>query len=156
MKRRLALLIVLGLLVAFLTAAAGPVLAALGESVESIAADQAAIAAKRVSETVLDGYTVQELRSDSITLREYVAPTGIIFALTWNGLTHPDLAPLLGSYLGEYRTALEQVQRQPGSRHRKIESDQIVVEKWGQMRNLHGRAYVPALIPSGVSVDEIR
>ena len=112
MKRRLTtLLIGLGLAVLFLMAAAGPVQAALGESVDSVASDQTALAAKRVSQMVGNGYTVQELRSDSVTLREYVAPTGIVFAIAWNGLIHPDLTSLLGSYVGEYRTALQHVPR---------------------------------------------
>jgi hypothetical protein len=157
MKRRLSdLLIGLGCAAFFLAAAAGPVQAALGESVDSVASDQTVLAAKPVSKMVHNGYTIQELSSDSVTLREYVAPTGVIFAIAWNGLIHPDLTSLLGSYVGEYRTALQQVPRQPGSRHRKVETDQIVVEKWGQMRNLQGRAYVPALIPSGVNIDEIK
>ncbi len=157
MKRILiALLICLGLAAFSLAVAAGPVQAALGESVDSVASDQTALAAKRVSKKVGNGYTVQELRSDSVTLREYVAPTGIVFAIAWNGLIHPDLTSLLGAYVGEYRTALQHVLRQHGSRHRRVETDQIVVEKWGQMRNLQGRAYVPALIPSGVSIDEIK
>ena len=156
MKRKLiTLLICLGL-AAFSLAVAGPVQAALGESVDSVASDQTALAAKRVSQKVGNGYTVQELRSDTVTLREYVAPTGIVFAIAWDGLIHPDLTSLLGAYVGEYRTALQHVPRQHGSRHRRVETDQIVVEKWGQMRNLQGRAYVPALIPSGVSIDEIK
>jgi hypothetical protein len=156
MKQRfIPLLIGLGLAALFL-AAAEPARAALGESADSVASDQTVLAAKRVGKTVRTGYTIQELRSDSVTLREYVAPTGIIFAIAWNGLIHPDLTTLLGSYVGNYRTALQHVQRQPGSRHRTVKTDEIVVEKWGHMRNLQGRAYVPALIPSGVSIDEIK
>ncbi|MHB8908958.1 MAG: DUF2844 domain-containing protein [Syntrophales bacterium] len=156
MKRRItALLFGFGLAALFL-AAAGPVQAALGESADSVDSDQTALAAKRVSKTVHNGYTVQELSSDSLTLREYVSPTGIIFAIAWNGLTHPDLTPLLGAYAGEYGTALRHAPRKPGRRNRRIETDQVVVEKWGHMRNLQGRAYVPALIPPGVNIDEIK
>ena len=152
---RTTLVVGLGIAVLFL-GAAGPVQAALGESVDSVVVDQRALAAKRVSKTVGTGYTVQELQADSVTLREYVAPTGVIFAIAWNGIIHPDLMSLLGTYAGEYQTALRQAARQRGSRHRRVETDQVVVEKWGQMRNLQGRAYAPALIPSGVSIDEIQ
>jgi hypothetical protein len=155
MKRTLtALLIGLSLAALFLTAG-GTVQAALGEPADSVDADQATLAAKRASKTDRTGYTVQELRSDSVVVREYIAPTGIIFAIAWNGLIHPDLTPLLGSYAGEYRTALRHSPREPGRRNQKVETNQIVVEKWGHMRNLQGRAYVPALIPAGVSIDEI-
>ena len=75
------------------------------------------LVAKRASKTDRNGYTVQELRSDSVTLREYVAPTGVIFAIAWNGLIHPDLTPLLGSYAGEYGTALRHSPREPGRRN---------------------------------------
>jgi hypothetical protein len=155
MKRTLtALFVGLCFAAVFLTIA-GPVLAALGESIDSVASDETALVAKRVSKTDRTDYTIQELRSDSVTLREYVAPNGIIFAVAWNGLIHPDLAPLLGSYGGEYRTALRHSPREPGRRNHKVETNQIIVEKWGHMRNLQGRAYVPALIPAGVSIDEI-
>lgn len=156
MKRRFFVLL-LGLgLTAFFLAAAGPVQAALGESADSVDADQTDLAAKRVSKTVRNGYTVRELGSDSVILREYIAPSGIIFAIAWNGLIHPDLTPLLGAYADEYRNALRHAQREPGIRRRKIETGQVIVEKWGHMRNLQGRAYVPALIPPGVNIDEIK
>ena len=156
MKRRLsALLIGLGLAAAYLTSA-GPVEATLGEVEDSVLSDQTALVAKTVSKTVRNGYTVQELRSDSVTVREYIAPTGVVFAIAWNGLIHPDLTPLLGTYADEYETAMRHASREPGRRHRQVETNRVVVEKWGHMRNLQGRAYVPALIPSGMSVDEIK
>jgi hypothetical protein len=32
----------------------------------------------------------------------------------------------------------------------------VVVERWGHMRDLHGRAYLPALLPDGVTVDDLQ
>jgi hypothetical protein len=156
MKRRLyALLFGLGLAAAFLTFAVR-VEATLGEVEDSVVSDETALVAKRVSKTVRNGYTVQEIRSDSVIVREYIAPTGVVFAIAWNGLIHPDLTPLLGSYDDEYQTALRHTPREPGRRRLHIQTNQIVVEKWGHMRNLQGRAYIPALIPPGVNVDEIK
>ena len=44
----------------------------------------------------------------------------------------------------------------PGHRRLYIRTDRVVVEKWGQMRALQGRAYLPAMIPPGVSLEEIK
>jgi len=130
--------------------------AALGGTAASVASDRAALSAVHRATTVRGAYTVQELQSGSTTVREYVAASGVVFAVAWNGRTHPDLATLLGSYAGEYRAALRQTPRKRGLRRQQVQSDQVVVEKWGHMRNLQGRAYSPALLPSGVTIDEIR
>jgi hypothetical protein len=130
-------------------------LATLGESTDSVKSDREALSSVRSTITVRNGYTVHEIESDSTTVREYVSPSGVVFGIAWNGLVHPDLTQLLGSYAGEYHEALQQTPRQPDRRRLRVKSDGIVVEKWGHMRNLQGRAYVPALIPPGVSIDEI-
>jgi hypothetical protein len=154
-KRRIpAPLLLLGL-VAALLANPAPLWAALGESADSVAADQEALGAGAVSTTVRDGYTVQEMRTDAIVLREYITSTGVVFAVAWNGLIHPDLKRLLGSYFKEYESSLRGTPREAGRRQRRIASRSVVVEMWGHMRALQGRAYVPTLIPPDVSVDEI-
>ena len=130
--------------------------ATLGESVDSVQSDREALSAVRGTITVGNGYTVQEIESDSTLVREYVSPSGIVFAIAWNGLVHPDLTKLLGSYAGEYEQALQQTPREWDRRRLVVKTNRVVVEKWGHMRNLQGRAYVPALIPPGVSVDEIK
>ncbi|MBF0539787.1 MAG: DUF2844 domain-containing protein, partial [Nitrospirae bacterium] len=89
-------------------------------------------------------------------VREYISPAGIVFGIAWNGLSHPDLKQLLGCYSGEYEKTLQQTPRKHGIRRIQIKTDRTVVEKWGHMRNLKGRAYVPDLIPSGVNIDEIK
>jgi hypothetical protein len=154
-KRHFALFIGLCLWVSLLGTEA-PVQAALGESEDSIASDEKALAALRSAAMIRNGYTVHEIQSDSTTVREYVSPSGVVFGIAWNGRIHPDLTPLLGSYAGEYKEALQSTPREPGRRSSKVKTDRVVVEKWGHMRNLQGRAYAPALIPPGVSIDEIK
>lgn len=143
-------------LTAILLVHAGPARAVLGEPADSIAADKKALVAVRPSPTVLNGYTIQEFSSDAVVVREYVSPADIVFAVAWQGLIHPDLTPLLGKYATEYEEALRKTPPKPGRRQLHVQTSQIIVETWGQMRNLQGRAYIPALLPPGVSVDEIQ
>ncbi len=155
-KRILIIVLYLGLSMAFL-ANARQTQAALGESEDSVAADQSALSAVNRVTTACQGYTIHEFTMDGTAVREYVSPSGIVFGIAWNGLIHPDLKPLMGSYAGEYEAALKRTPPKPGiSRNARWETDRVVVEKWGQMRNLQGRAYAPALIPPGVSIDEIK
>jgi Protein of unknown function (DUF2844) len=130
--------------------------ATLGEPADSTGADRKALSAVRGPTTSGAGYTVQEMRTDAYTVREYVSPSGIVFGIAWNGLAYPDLTPLLGSFAGTYEDALRRTDRAPGRRRLAVRAGRVVVEKWGHMRNLQGRAYVPDLIPEGVTVDEIR
>ena len=157
MKRKLYVLILcLGLSAAVL-AIVQQAQAGLGESADSVASDRKALSAVQHATTTYNGYTVHEFASDATTVREYVSPSGIVFGIAWNGLTYPDLTPLLGSYDSEYQQALRQETRKPGiRRYHAVRTDGVVVEKWGHMRNLQGRAYAPALIPPGVSIDEIK
>ena len=133
-----------------------PAQAILGEVVDSVSSDKKVLAANGVTTTVHQGYSVQQVNADAVIMREFIAPSGVIFAIAWRGLSHPDLTLLLGTYTSEYEESLRHVRRQPDRRRLHMETNRIVVEKWGHMRNLQGRAYVPALIPVGVTVDEIR
>jgi hypothetical protein len=149
-----------GLLIGFslaLTIIVAPqVQATLGESANSITVNKKSLLAVRSTTRTSSNYTVHEFQSETITVREYVSPSGIVFGIAWNGLTHPDLTPLLGSYASEHKKSLSHVKRQPGRRYVKVKSANVIVEKWGHMRNLQGRAYAPELIPQGVNVDEIK
>ena len=130
--------------------------AVLGESADSVDSDRKVLSAVRGATTVRDGYTVHEVSSGATTVREYVSSSGTVFAVAWNGLAHPDLTLLLGSYAGEYENALQQTPRKRGQRTLRVQASRVVVEKWGHIRNLQGRAYAPDLIPSGVSIDAIK
>ena len=133
----------------------GPVLATLGEGADSVEKDRSALSASRHAKASQATYTVQEVATEGTTVREYLNPSGAVFAVAWDGLVHPDLTTLLGSYAGEYREAKRQTQRKRGEKRLKVQAGSVIVETWGHMRSLRGRAYLPALMPEGVSVDEI-
>ena len=136
--------------------APGRAQAALGGSVDSIESDRKVLSAVRGSTTVQSGYTVHEIDYPGTAVREYVSANDIVFAIAWNGIRSPDLSALLGSYADQYKEALANTPHRPGVRHSSVKGDDVVVERWGQVRNLQGRAYAPALIPPGVGIDEIK
>ncbi|MBF0487700.1 MAG: DUF2844 domain-containing protein [Nitrospirae bacterium] len=158
--KQCALFIVFAVLVAVLSPSqrAG---ATIGGSVESVEADRKALSAldttaQPVARAAL-GYTVAEINPEATAIREYISPDGVVFGVAWNGPVHPDLTHLLGPYNDEYINALRQTPRVHGKRHSRVKTASgLVVERWGHMRSVKGRAYVPELIPSGVSVDNIK
>jgi hypothetical protein len=130
--------------------------AALGGRADTITADRKALKAVHRATTSHNNYTVEEVVSDATTVREYVSSSGIIFGIAWNGYVHPDLTQLLGTYFGEYKVARKKAVRTFGRKQQQLTTDNIVVETWGHMRNLQGRAYVPGLVPAGVNINEIK
>jgi hypothetical protein len=130
--------------------------ATLGEKADSIAKDRKALSAVKKATTSHENYTVQEVASDATTVREYINPEGIIFAVAWDGMAHPDLTALLGSYASDYHSAKQKQPRRHGQKRSQVTGDKVVVETGGHMRNLRGRAYLPTLIPEGVALNEIK
>lgn len=128
----------------------------LGGPVESIETDRKSFSAVQRGVTSGEKYTVHVIESGAAVIREYASSDGIVFAIAWDGTRTPDLATLLGSYAGQYNQARADTVRTPGVKHLSVKGDNVVVERWGQVGNIQGRAYAPALIPTGVSVDEIK
>jgi hypothetical protein len=153
MKRMLRFVIP-GLAMAALTAP--PARAALGEAEASVSRDREALAAVARGTTDRGTYSVHELDRGGTTIREYVSPQGVVFAVTWGGLANPDLRTLLGGYAAEYEQAASETPKVKGRRSQRVTAPHVVVEHWGHMRDRHGRAYVPDLVPQGVSLDEIQ
>jgi hypothetical protein len=129
--------------------------ATLGEGPDSVAKDRKALSTVKRAATSHDNYTVHESSSKATTVREYLSPAGVVFAVAWNGMTPPDLSTLLGSYHQQYQSAKRLVARQHGHKRSRVAAEGVVVETWGHMRNLQGRAYVPELVPAGVAINEI-
>jgi hypothetical protein len=89
-----------------------------------------------------------------VSVREFATPSGVVFAVAWSGLAMPDLGTLLGVHHADYRAAAKR--GAAGRGPRRVEAAQVVVETWGHARNLRGRAWLPALLPAGVNVDDLQ
>lgn len=140
---------------ALLTALSFPAQAALGGDAGSVETDRAQLKAT-VTVTPGTGFTVHQLTLPSGTLvHEYLSPAGKIFAVAWRGREVPDLQQTLGDFYTTASAALNSVPKGSDHRHRSVEQADIVVHTTARMRNHAGLVYVPALVPQGVSPNDL-
>ena len=130
-----------------------PAIAALGQGVATVEADRMQVRAT-VRQVSHASYTVHELTDPMNGLvREYVAPGGQVFAVTWHGPTMPNLQQIMGVHFD----TLANIRHQPGARtHVAAQSGNLVFESAGHLRSFHGRAYLADAIPAGVTADDIQ
>lgn len=134
-----------------------PAWAALGERHTSMAdAGSSGMASKR-SVAAMVRYTLHETqRPDGSRVREYVAPNGQVFAVSWNTLYKPDLSTLLGQSFPVYASAA-QVAAQRGGIQRQFHHDDadLVVQSTGHLHVFAGHAYLRSQLPQGVTAQTL-
>ncbi len=134
-----------------------PSFAELGGYADSVEADRAKMkASTKVTEN--KSYAVHEITTPAkIVVREYVGPDGRVFGVAWRGPFLPDLSQIFGSYFQQYANAVRAEHRSYGGRRPvDIQQPGLVVQGGGHMLGHFGRAYVPAMLPEGVTSNEIR
>jgi hypothetical protein len=146
-----------GLLSATMLVIALPAFAGLGEAASSVQADQAHMQGS-LRTTQTEACTVHEINSPTGTVvREYVSTSGKVFAVAWQGPWPPDMRQILAGYFEQYQQAVQaQASTRAGRRPLLIEQPGLVVQSGGHMRSFAGRAYIPEMLPQGVSKEEIR
>lgn len=144
-----------------LTLHSGATLATLGEAPSASpprSSPGAVPAARRLSAVPASSlYTVHEGVLDNGTrVREFATPAGRVFAVSWRGPVLPDLQALLGSHFKTFQTETDQT-RHSGRRGAPVNlrRTDLVLKSSGRMGNFFGHAYVPALIPSNVDVQDV-
>jgi Protein of unknown function (DUF2844) len=132
--------------------------AALGGSAATVDADRVAVQGALMRMTRTDAYALHEIRAATgTTIREYVSPTGTVFAVAWQGPWTPDLRQVLGDRFDAFQRAVEAGRRaRRGRGVVAIDERDLVVRISGHQRAVYGRAYVPALVPPGVQPEAIR
>jgi len=129
-----------------------PAFAHLGGDDSSVQADRQVFHAQLRS-TAMPLYQQHEMRTESgALLHEYQTLAGTIFAVTWNGALPPDLHQLFGNYFQRYQSAAPASGRPGMHRELTISTPDLVVQSISRMRAYQGMAYVPSLVPAGVSV----
>lgn len=133
-----------------------PARASLGGDAASVAVDAAALHGV-ASALPLQQYEVQEITGgNGVRVREFLNRDGIVFGVAWSGPVPPDLRLLLGASFEAYARGLAAL-KQPGTRRSvRVASPDLVVESGGHMRAYGGRAFLPRLIPAGVSTADLR
>jgi HEAT repeat protein len=129
--------------------------ASLGGNAASVQADaDAAPATVRLA--TLNSYDVREIATSDIgRIREFLSRDGTVFAVSWTGPVMPDLKTLLGVHFAPYAAALAGMNQKGLQRFVRVSTANLVVESGGHMRAFTGRAYLPALLPVGVSAADI-
>ena len=94
-------------------------------------------------------YTMrQSVDANGVTIREYLLPANVVFAVTWQGPIRPNMRALLGSYFTNYVAAGQTGVRGSGPL---IEgNDDFRIESAGRLGNFSGMAWLPRLLPAGV------
>lgn len=138
-------------------AAVTPLWAALGQSIASVERDRSAVHGQGQG-TPGNGYSIETITTAGMTIKEYVASDGVVFAITWRGTGAPDLSLLLGSYFDEYREGLTALKsRTPRTRRPMVlKTAHLVLERAGHSRYMWGRVFVPTLLPATVSLEDIQ
>nr|WP_229758195.1 DUF2844 domain-containing protein [Paraburkholderia caffeinilytica] len=130
-----------------------PAQATLGGRVSSVGSDQVRMHATAHSVTSQLAYTVHLITLPSGTvLREYVAASGIVFGVAWEGPTLPNLKATLGEAFDQYVAAIATRRATPLA----VSNDTLVVFSAGHLRAFAGYAYLPQAMPAGVDASVIQ
>lgn len=134
-----------------------PVYAALGGTAAAAPSSAAqatqAKAAQRAG--AASNYTTHETTTPAGTVvRQFAAADGRVFAVAWSGPSKPNLRELLGTYFEDFAGSRDPAPR--GHAQRRLENADLVVQSGGRMRAFSGRAYLPAKLPTGVLIDDLR
>ncbi len=130
-----------------------PARAALGGTADSVEADRVSMKGLALQGAGAAQQRILQLPSGTV-VTEFLSANGLVYAVTWHGPSMPNLRQILGNYFANYQTAA----RSPVVRRRlvRLNSPEIVIESSGHMRAFVGRAWVPSMLPSGVTPADIR
>jgi hypothetical protein len=118
--------------------------ASLGGNLSTVA-DAAAVIGGNPTTEQKSGYSVEQFTTPAGTrIREYVAPDGTVFGVTWRDPQLPDLHRLLGAWSAALKSAVTASRlRGDALGMAAVSADGAVIFSAGHMGHFRGRAYRP-------------
>lgn len=109
------------------------------------------------TESPFNRYKRVEWSHNGKRLRQYASSdTGALFAFSWTGQADETVNQLLGSYAADLKKHDQEHPPRTGRiPYRKVDAGRVVFEFWNLPKMVKGRAYVPSLMPSTVTTDNI-
>ena len=133
-----------------------PAIASLGGDEASVQSDAARMKAV-LTTTRESAYTLHQFQTpDGVSVREYLSPSGKVFAVAWQGPYAPNLKQLLGSYSAQFEQAVQASNRPTRRGPVTVQQSNLVVQLSGHMGAFSGRAYLTDQLPAGVTTEAIR
>lgn len=132
-----------------------PAFAGLGDTVAAIARDRVAFRAGAVTTTAMPTYERHEMTTgDGANVREFAARDGTVFAVDFAGPAMPDMKALLGPQYDRYVAA---TRAHRGDHHvMTFAEDGLSVTIVKAPRGFSGHAVLPALVPAGADLGDLR
>ncbi|MDR5805458.1 DUF2844 domain-containing protein [Caballeronia sp. LP006] len=132
---------------------AAPAQAQLGAIARS-AVFSPGVVAHRSTHGLLD--YVETTDANGIVVREYVAASGAVYAISWRGPAMPDTEALLGAYFQRFKDGANASSGDAGLHATRIANGDLVVENHVRLREFSGRAWLVSALPVGVSTADIQ
>jgi hypothetical protein len=122
--------------------------ATLGGDVASVASNQERLGGVRHVQMLAAGERHDIELPSGVVVREYVSPSGAVYAITWRGPRMPDLRELFGPYFAALSS------RDPRNGHHRmiLTGADLEVRSMGHRNSFAGRAWVPSLVPAGIDI----
>ncbi|CAN5746728.1 DUF2844 domain-containing protein [soil metagenome] len=135
---------------------AHPALAVLGGAPTEFGVRGSARKAQALVVLTRQNYRVNESMLVSGTLvREYVASSGVVFAVSWHGPFLPDLHTLLGAHFNTMVTEAHKIPR-AGHSQLRVARPEVNIVSGGHLRAFEGRAWMFSGFPPGFNLDDIQ
>ena len=133
--------------------------ASLGGDEETIKTEVSSLHLQRTL-TSNTKYSLHSLTGRGLKLHQFMGSNHKVFAIAWQGKTHPDFSVVMGTHLPEFEQALAQ-SKQSNSRQRarggpiNVDVGDFHLEMGGHMMAVSGRAWITSQLPRGVEKNEL-